>query len=118
MLKTVLLRTLSEVGSSKVFIIVDYHTAYDEKDGINPIDVLEKDLKKKFPNLKTCRTRKKMFEYYKPHMETQDIVPHAIKMFLEDNDSSVSTALNQRLIRLTDNDEIDVKIKRIDKKQK
>jgi len=102
--------TLSKIGEKNVSVLIDQNTAYKNGKKVNEMSELLSEKHDKDVECKIWKDRdgegKKLPP--NPHMETTDVVSHAIQERVEEHSPWMSLAMGQKLKRLDENESIKV----------
>jgi len=99
---------ISHIISDKIIVIVDKNKAYNERDERerNIVEAMSEPLSRDHRKNVDCMTSGIRTGIYKSHMETNDIVAHALFESAEQDDHRLSEKAGMELIRFGSNDSV------------
>jgi hypothetical protein len=97
---------MPKVESKKLIVVIDDREAYHGKDGINYVENMSHELSKKYGKEIICITGKRKSDRYLDHIQTNDVVAHAIHDRKETHNPFASLVMRQKIQRVGKNDSI------------
>jgi|GEM_PF-2793117 len=108
LLRLTLDEILPRIKSEKITVVVDDHTAYhDEKSRKNYVEDMSETLSRKYGKDIECVTCYRKADKYSNHLQTNDVVSHAIHERKEEHSPWASIAMGQKMRRVGKRDKIE-----------